>query len=90
MYPLLVLARGCCYGVLSVIVKLAYAQGYMVVSQYLSGWVILGVFLLILSGLQRKKAFSLHLRALHICAVLRFCWSPVWLPVRRVSATTLA
>ena len=30
----------------------------MVVSQYFSGWVILGVFLLILPGLQRKKAVS--------------------------------
>lgn len=30
----------------------------VVVSQYFSGWVILGVFLLILPGLQRKKAVS--------------------------------
>lgn len=61
VYPLLVLAGGCCYGILSTIVKLAYAKGYtftdVVMSQYFSGWAILGILLLTLTVLgHRKKA----------------------------------
>lgn len=77
VYPLLVLAGGCCYGILSTIVKLAYAQGYtfadVVISQYFSGWMFLGVFLLILTILRRKKAVPpSHPRTplLHRAAVL--------------------
>lgn len=59
VYPLLVLAGGCCYGILSTIVKLAYAKGYtftdVVISQYFSGWVILGILLLTLTALRRRK-----------------------------------
>lgn len=41
----------------------------VVVSQYFSGWVILGVFLLILPGLQAQKGlFPLHRRAPRLCA----------------------
>ena len=56
---LLVLAGGCCYGILSTIVKLAYAQGYnfidVVISLYFSGWLILGILLMSLTALRRRK-----------------------------------
>ncbi|MCZ0860487.1 EamA family transporter [Methanocorpusculum sp. MG] len=77
VYPLLVLAGGCCYGILSTIVKLAYEQGYtfadVVVSQYFSGWVILGIFLLILLTLRRNRTLTpSHLRTplLHRVVIL--------------------
>ena len=58
-YPLLVLAGGCCYGILSTIVKLAYAQGYnfidVVISLYFSGWLILGILLMALTALRSRK-----------------------------------
>ena len=67
VYPLLVLAGGCCYGILSTIVKLAYAKGYtftdVVMSQYFSGWAILGILLLTLTALgHRKKAGPVRLQ----------------------------
>ena len=58
VYPLLVFAGGCCYGILSTIVKLAYSHGYtfadVVVSQYFSGWIILGILLLMFAVLRRR------------------------------------
>lgn len=69
LYPLLVPAGGCCYGILSTIVKLAYERGYtfadVVVSQYF--W--LGTFLAFCVG-----GFCIFLQGLCI-RIFRRCWS---------------
>ena len=66
LYPLLVLLGGCCYGILATIVKLAYDAGYsfdeVVVSQYFSGWVLLGIFCVLLAVFRRPDLASLRYR----------------------------
>ncbi len=60
VYPLLVFAGGSCYGILATIVKLAYAEGFtfadVVVSQYFSGWIILGICAIVFAALKRKSS----------------------------------
>ena len=66
VYPLLVLAGGSCYGILAAIVKLAYAEGFtfadVVVSQYFSGWIILGVCAIVFAALKKKSSVAIPKR----------------------------
>ncbi|WP_338096411.1 DMT family transporter [Methanorbis rubei] len=59
LYPLLVLLGGCCYGILATIVKLAYGNGYtfseVVMSQYFSGWIFLGILCAVIAIVGRRR-----------------------------------